>query len=113
MDFTATGAITGKELDAVRSQFVSINTLGWRYIPKVGAPGAELSQFVLYPQSMEVEAAQAGKGSLRWTELTPMQNPTQYHIISSLAALPVKRVTGAILAEGRAVLRAMGAKVIE
>ncbi|CCJ36518.1 Acetoacetate decarboxylase [Methanoculleus bourgensis MS2] len=113
MEFTATGAITGKELDAVRSQFVSINTLGWRYIPKVGAPGAELSQFVLYPQSMEVETAQAGKGSLRWTELTPMQNPMQYHIINSLAALPVKRVTGAILAEGRAVLRAMGARVIE
>lgn len=113
MDFVAADPITGKELDAVRSGFVSMNTLGWRYIPRVEAPGAELSQFVLYPQGMEVETAQAGKGSLRWTEQTPMQNPVQYHIINSLAALPVKRVTQAILAEGRAILRAMGARVIE
>ncbi|QSZ66136.1 acetoacetate decarboxylase [Methanofollis aquaemaris] len=113
MDFEAAGPIAGEELDVLKSQFASVNTLGWRYIPKVGAPGAELSQFVLYPQGVEVESAQAGTGSLRWTELTPMQNPAQYYIINSLAALPVKRVTQAVLTEGRAVLHAMGARVIE
>jgi acetoacetate decarboxylase len=113
LDFEAAGPITGEALDAVRSQLASINTIGWRYIPKVGAPGADLSQFVLYPQGMEVESAQLGTGSLRWTELTPMQSPVQYYIINSLAALPVKRVTQAVLTEGKAVLRAMGARVIK
>ncbi len=49
MNFEARGSITGRDLDALKAQFLSMNTLGWRYIPKVGAPGAELSQFVLYP----------------------------------------------------------------
>jgi acetoacetate decarboxylase len=113
MNFEARGSIAGRDLDALKSQFLSMNTLGWRYIPKVGAPGAELSQFVLYPQGMEVETAEIGKGSLKWTELTPMQNPVQYYIVNSLASLPIKRVTQAALIEGRALLRAMGARVIE
>lgn len=113
MNFEETAPIIGNELDHLKSEFVSQNTLGWRYIPKVGAPGAELSQFILYPQGIEVKTAQAGKGSLKWTELTPMQNPAQYWIINSLASLPIKKITQAILLEGRAVLRAMGARVIE
>ncbi|WP_243668335.1 hypothetical protein [Methanoculleus chikugoensis] len=62
-----------------------------------------------------METAQVGKGSLKWTELTPpMQNPAQYYIVNSLAALPIKRVTQAVMVEGgRAILRAMGARVIE
>ena len=42
-----------------------------------------------------------------------MQNPAQCHIIDSLASLPIKRVTQAVMVEGRAILRAMGARVIE
>jgi len=113
MNFEAAGPITGRDLDTLKSQFISMNTIGWRYIPKVGAPGAELSQFVLYPQGMEVETAEIGRGSLKWTELTPMQSPVQYYIVNSLASLPMKRVTQAVLIEGRAILHAMGAKVIE
>lgn len=105
--------VTGDELNQIKSRFVSINTIGWRYIPKVGAPGAELSQFILYPQGMEVETVHAGKGGIKWTEMTPMQNPSQFYIINSLAALPVKKITNAILSEGRAILRAFGAKIIE
>ncbi|HOF96009.1 MAG TPA: acetoacetate decarboxylase family protein, partial [Methanoculleus sp.] len=113
MNFEAAGPITGRDLDTLKSQFISMNTIGWRYIPKVGAPGAELSQFVLYPQGMEVETAEIGRGSLKWTELTPMQSPVQYYIVNSLASLPMKRVTQAVLIEGRAILHAMGARAIE
>jgi len=113
MDFEAASPVTGRDLDALKSQFASMNTLGWKYIPKAGAPGAEISQFILYPQGVEVDTAQAGTGSLEWIEQTPMQNPAQYYIINSLASLPVKRVTQAVLMEGRAVLHAMGARVIE
>jgi len=113
MNFEAEGEVTENDLDQVKSQFLTMNTLGWRYIPKVGAPGAELSQFIHYPQSVEVETAKAGKGSLKWTELTPMQNPSQYYIINSLASLPIKKINQAILTIGKASLHAMGAKVIE
>ena len=62
---------------------------------------------------MEVEKAQTGKGSLKWIEMTPIQNPNQFWIINSLAALPIKKITQSILFEGQAILRAMGARVIE
>jgi hypothetical protein len=65
MDFESIGPITGQELDSMNAQMRSINSIGWRYIPKVGAPGAELSQFILYPMSQELESAQAGNGSLK------------------------------------------------
>lgn len=113
LDFEAEEEITGAGLDAIRSGFSSVNTIGWRYIPKVGAPGAELSQFVLYPQGMKVERAVAGTGSLKWTTLTPMQNPVQYYIVNSLAALPVKKISQSVLFEGETFLHAMGARVIE
>jgi acetoacetate decarboxylase len=113
LDFESTGTITGNDLDQVKSQFKTMNTIGWRYIPKVGAPGAELSQFILYPQSIKVEAAEMGKGILKWTELTPMQNPSQYYIVNSLASLPIKKVNLAVLMNGSAELHAMGAKIIE
>jgi acetoacetate decarboxylase len=113
MNFEEEGEISGEDLENLKNAFISQNTLGWRYIPKVGAPGAELSQFVLYPQGIEVEKAVAGRGILKWTEMEPMQNPNQYWIINSLAALPIKKVTQSIMIEGNAILRAMGARVIE
>nr|WP_282730817.1 acetoacetate decarboxylase family protein [Methanobacterium alcaliphilum] len=113
MDFEATDVIEGDDLELLKSEFKTMNTLGWRYIPKVGAPGADLSQFVLYPQGLELEKAQIGQGDLKWTELTPMQNPVQSHIINSLAALPNKKIIQSVLIEGRAILRAMASRVIE
>ena len=113
MNFEATDAITGNDLEQLKSQFKTMNTIGWRYIPKVGAPGAELSQFILYPQSIKAETAQIGKGSLKWTEQTPMQNPSQYYIINSLASLPIKKINQAVLMDGSAELHAMGARIIE
>jgi hypothetical protein len=113
MDFEAIGPITGQELDRITSQFASMDALGWRYIPKVGAPGAELSQFVLFPQGMEVEMAQQGTGSLSWMEQTIAQNPRQYRIINSLASLPIVQITQALLIKGLIVLHAAGGRVIE
>jgi acetoacetate decarboxylase len=115
LGFEATGPVydSGEVFDNVKVHMASLNTIGWRYIPKVGAPGAELSQFVLYPQGTEVETVQQGTGSLNWTEQTAMQNPTQYTIINSLASLPIKRVTLAMLTQGRTILRPVASKVIE
>jgi len=113
MDFEATGPITGQELDRITSQFASMDALGWRYIPKVGAAGAELSQFVLFPQGMEVEIAQQGTGSLSWMEQTIAQNPSQCQIINSLASLPIVQITQAVLTKGLYVLHTYSSRVIE
>ncbi len=113
INFEANGSMTGKDLEQAKIQFKSCDSIGWRYIPKVGAPGADLSQFILFPQSMEVDKAYAGKGTLQWTELSVMQNPRQYHIIKALASLPVKKVTRSMLAEGEIILHGAGARVLE
>ena len=113
IDFEATEELTGDDLGTIKPQFAAINNIGWRYIPKVGGPGAELSQFILYPQGMDVEHAQIGKGSLKWTEMTPVQNPSQWWMINSLAALPIKKITQAVLTEGSATLHSKGSKLIE
>jgi hypothetical protein len=113
MDFEKTGAITGSDLDIVRARQKAINTIGWRYIPKVGKPGAELSQFILYPQGVEIDTAFTGKGSLKWIEQTPMQYGSQFHIANHIAGLPVKKILGSFLFHGSARLRANVARVLE
>jgi acetoacetate decarboxylase len=113
MDFEQSGQLTGKDLDAARSQFKSMNTIGWRYIPKVGKPGAELSQFILYPQGVDIDTAFTGNGSLTWIEQTPMQYGFQYWVANAIAALPVKKITNTILIHGSARLHANGARVLE
>ena len=113
MDFEQTGQLTGKDLDAARSQFKSMNTIGWRYIPKVGKPGAELSQFILYPQGVDIDTAFVGNGSLKWIEQTPMQYGNQFWVANAVAALPVKKITNTVLFHGSARLHSNGARVLE
>ena len=112
MNFEAEGPITGKDLELAKSSLRSLDMIGWRYIPKVGAPGADLSQFIFFPQWMEVEKAYAGKGTLKWTELSPMQNPRQHHIIKALASLPVKKMLQSVLSEGEVFLNTPMSRVL-
>jgi len=113
MHFEATSPMAGGERDRIQAALGSMNTLGWRYIPKINGPGADLSQFILFPQRMEVETVLAGTGSLQWYEMTWLEHPTQNHIVNSLAALPIRKVTRAILAEGMVVLDRMASRAIE
>jgi hypothetical protein len=113
MKFEASGPMAGKDLERAKLQFRSLEAIGWRFIPKVGAPGADLSQFILFPHGMEVDKAYVGKGTLQWTELSVMQNPRQYHIIKALSSLPIKKVIQSVLAEGEIILHGAGARVLE
>ncbi len=112
MAFEAGSPLAGKDLEQAKLLFKSLDSIGWRYIPKVGAPGADLSHFILFPQAMEVESVYPGKGTLMWTELSVMQNPRQHHIIRALASLPVKKMMPAIMAEGEIILHAAGGRVL-
>lgn len=90
-----------------------MDAIGWRYIPKVGGPGADLSQPILFPQEAEVARAWTGKGAVQWTELSWLQSPSQAHIIKALAGLPLLEAGPAKMIEGAAVLKSPMARVLE
>ena len=100
------------------------NVLGWRYIPKVGAPGADLSQPILYPQSMKVKSAWIGKGDVQWTTLSKKYQyvdvinryvdlPSQYEIIKGLAKLPIAATLPVTMLKGSAILRPYMSRVLK
>jgi acetoacetate decarboxylase len=86
---------------------------GWRYIPKIGGPGADLSQPTFYAQSLEVDNAWIGQGAVQWTQLKWEQNPSQWHIIKALAELPIIELTPPMMLKGVATLKSMQARVLK
>lgn len=100
------------EKERVRALHMDVNSFGWRYIPKVGAPGADLSQPVLFPMRTEPAAAWLGSGTLQWTELTWDQNPMQWHIVNALAGLPMLEMAPVIMMQGRAILMEARGRVL-
>ena len=86
---------------------------GWRYIPRVGGPGADLSQPILYPQNFELDRAWMGRGTVYWTQLKPEQNPSQWHIIKALAELPVIEMAPVTMFKGLLILKPAQARVLK
>ena len=105
--------VEDEHLGELRAAFATINLFGWRYIPKVGGPGAELSQPILYPQGFEVDSAWTGSGTVQWTKLRPEQNPTQWHIIKALAELPIIEMAPVLMYKGVAILKPSQGRVLE
>jgi acetoacetate decarboxylase len=105
--------IDDEQLSAVKASQANINNFGWRYIPKVGGPGADLSQPILYPASFETRAVWTGTGTVEWTTLDWVQNPLQWHIIKALAELPMKEMAPVIMAKGTMILKPMQGRVLE
>ena len=107
--------ITGPADDATaeRMRYMPVDSMHWRYIPKVGGPGADLSQAVLYPQRSEMEKVWLGDGAVKWTILRQEQSPMQAHIIKALAELPVLETYPAILGKGAIYLTSSMARVLE
>jgi len=111
LEFSDAVPVSAEEI--ARMGTVRLDAIGWRYIPKVGGPGADLSQPILFPQECEVTRAWTGKGSVEWTVLTWRQNPSQAHIIKALAELPMLEMGPAVMQEGAIVLSAPRARVLE
>lgn len=99
--------------EQVQPMHSDINSFGWRYIPKVGGPGADLSQPILFPMRTEPDAAWLGSGAITWTELTWDQNPRQWHIIQALARLPIIEMSPFIKTKGRVILMESRGRVLE
>ncbi len=106
-------AVPVAEQEPARIKIVPMDAIGWRYIPKVGGPGADLSQPVFFPQECEAARAWTGKGTVQWTELSWLQNPSQVRIIKALAELPILEMGPAMMMEGALVLKAPLARVLE
>jgi hypothetical protein len=105
--------VEGQLLADAQASAAKINALGWRYIPKVGSPGADLSQPILYPQSAEIHNSWAGSGTVKWVQLSWEQNPMQWHIIKALAELPMLEMSPAIMAKGIVILKPNNGRVLE
>jgi acetoacetate decarboxylase len=97
----------------VQALSTDVNSLGWRYIPKVGGPGAELSQPVLFPMRTEPASASIGRGAVQWTELKPEENPMQWPIIKALAELPIIEMAPVMLTRGRVMLMDSRGRVLK
>ncbi|QFU77880.1 acetoacetate decarboxylase [Halioglobus maricola] len=76
------------------------NPMAWRYLPNVGGFGIAASQFTTFPSENIIEEAWVGEGRVDWQIPTWEQNPTQCHIVSALAALPVVTWLPAVVARG-------------
>ena len=113
LEMTESQPVEGEQLAQMKALSADLKPFGWRYIPKVGGPGAELSQPILYPQSFEVNSGWVGGGSVQWTQLTPEQNSSQWYIIKALAELPMIEMAPVIMAKGALMLKPVQARVLE
>ena len=104
-----------KPLDKQQVETLStdVNSLGWRYVPKVGGPGADLSQPVLFPMRSEPQSAWMGRGTVQWTELKWEESPMQWHIIKALAELPMIEMAPVMLMRGRVILMESRGRVLK
>lgn len=97
----------------VKALPTDVNSMGWRYVQKLGGPGAEVSQPTLFPMRSETNSAWTGSGTLQWTELTWEQNPMQFQIIKALAGLPVIEMAPVMMMKGRMVMVDARGRVLE
>jgi len=83
-----TRAMTHEEMEA-RHNAPGLDWFGWKYFPKTGEEGADVSYPTLYPQGDGTFEGWWGEGKVEWHRLTWEQNPTQFHIVNALKALPI------------------------
>jgi len=105
--------VVGEQLEEIKAVGASVNLFGWRYIHKVGGPGADLSQPILYPQGHEINSAWIGSGRVQWTELSQEQNPTQWNIIKALSELPIIEMKPVIMVKCVSILKPYSGRVLE
>lgn len=76
------------------------NPMAWRYFPGISGFGQSVSETTVFPSETTLTEAFVGEGRVDWSSLTWEQNPTQFHIVNALAALPVRAWLPALVARG-------------
>lgn len=111
LEMTTTGPVD--EVGAARQGELPVNSLNVRYIPKVGGPGADLIQPILFPQRVAPRSLQPGNGTVQWAPLRYEDCPMQAHIIKALAELPVLEMFPVTMMRGSITLVSSLARVLE
>ena len=91
---------TDEELEVGRRAEAASTSMAWRYLPGVSGFGRTTSEPTAYPSENVFRSVLVGEGSIEWYQLTWEQNPTQFHIVNAIAALPILEHRGAIVTEG-------------
>lgn len=77
------------------------NPMAWRFMPPLGSVGQPaLSEATTFPSENVYKEVMLGEGSIDWKNLTWEQNPTQFHIVNALAALPILEYKPALISKG-------------
>ncbi|MDN4526420.1 acetoacetate decarboxylase family protein [Fictibacillus fluitans] len=108
--------VSQQQFEQIKSSSVNSNVFGWRYIPKVGGPGAELSQPILYPQGMKLYGAWMGKGNFSWIKLSEdfrYRIFNYYDIVKTLAEFPVYSLAPVQIYKGASILRPAAGRVLK
>jgi acetoacetate decarboxylase len=113
LEMTGPQPVDGEQLAQMKALTAEMKPFGWRYIPKVGGPGAELNQPILYPQGFELHSAWVGSGSVHWTQPKYEHNPSQWHVIKALAELPMIEMAPVTMCKGVLILKPAQARVLE
>jgi len=102
VDLTIKGLhpLTKEQIEEMRKAAEKSHWMGWKYIPKIGEPGAAVSHATLFPTAGVTTEAWLGKGEVKWQHLTWEQNPTQFHIVNALADLPIIEYRIALVLKG-------------
>jgi len=76
------------------------NPMSWRYIAPTGGEGSGEDAYFTFPSVNHIRQLHMAEGALQWNTLSWQQNPTQYHIVNTLAALPVLEYRPAFVTRG-------------
>jgi acetoacetate decarboxylase len=78
------------------------NPMSWRFISPTALGESGLDEYLTFPSENKISKIQVGEGKLNWNTLTWEQNPTQFHIVNTLAALPILEYRPAMVTHGAA-----------
>ncbi|MBE5962977.1 MAG: acetoacetate decarboxylase [Lachnospiraceae bacterium] len=104
--------ISQSKLDKMNEESKQLNIFGYRCIPKVGEPGLELRQPILYPQQAYADYGWSGKGVVDLYKLTAEQCPPYYHVVDQLKELPLKEPEQVIMTQGNSKMMPFAGKVL-
>lgn len=96
---------SNQEFIQEQQKLANANVFGIRYIPHIGAPGAELIQFILYPQSVIPYEMYHAEGTLNLRNLPYSRGLIHATIVEQLSALPVFSMECPSLMKGKLIMR--------
>jgi hypothetical protein len=76
------------------------NPMALRYFPGISGFGHSVIEPTTFPSETTLSEVMVGEGKLDWNHLSWEQNPTQFHIVNALEALPVLAYLPAMVAKG-------------